>query len=65
MNTDPAIQRTRDARKRISASAGNDPAKLIEYYMWAGVRGRTKANSWNLIEKAPESPHPRVHGSQF
>jgi hypothetical protein len=36
MKTDPAIQRTRDARKRIAASAGNDPVKLI--YMEAQKR---------------------------
>jgi hypothetical protein len=33
MKTDPAIQRTRDARRRISASANDDPAKVVEYYI--------------------------------
>ena len=33
MKTDPAIRRTRDARRDISASAGDDPVKLVEYYI--------------------------------
>ena len=33
MNTDPAIKRTRDARRGISASAGDDPVKVVEYYI--------------------------------
>jgi len=33
MKTDPAIKRTRDARRRISASVADDPAKMVEYYI--------------------------------
>jgi len=33
MRTDPAIERTRDARRRISAGVADDPAKLVEYYI--------------------------------
>lgn len=33
MKTDPAIGRTRDARQGISASAGDDPVKIVEYYI--------------------------------
>ena len=33
MKTDPALERTRDARRRISASVGDDPMKLVEYYI--------------------------------
>lgn len=33
MKIDPAIELTRDARRRISASANDDPAKLVEYYI--------------------------------
>lgn len=33
MKSDPAIQRTRDARRRISASVNDDPAKIVEYYL--------------------------------
>jgi hypothetical protein len=33
MKTDPAIQRTRDARRRISASVNDDAAKIVEYYI--------------------------------
>jgi hypothetical protein len=33
MKSDPAIQRTRDARRRISVSVNDDPAKLVEYYV--------------------------------
>jgi len=33
MNTDPAIKRTRDARRRISVSVADDPAKMVEYYI--------------------------------
>jgi hypothetical protein len=33
MKTDPAIRRTRDARRGISASAGDDPVKIVEYYI--------------------------------
>jgi len=40
--TDPAIQRTRDARKRISAEFGNDPSKLIAYYLKTQKRFGTR-----------------------
>jgi hypothetical protein len=33
METDPAIKRTRDARRNISASVGDDPVKIVEYYI--------------------------------
>jgi hypothetical protein len=33
MKTDPAIERTRDARRRIAASVADDPAKLVAYYI--------------------------------
>jgi hypothetical protein len=33
MKTDPGIERTRDARRRISASVADDPAKMVEYYI--------------------------------
>ena len=33
MKTDPAIKRTRDARRDISASVGDDPVKIVEYYI--------------------------------
>ena len=33
MKSDPAIERIRDARREISASLGDDPAKLVEYYI--------------------------------
>ncbi len=33
MKTDPAIKRTRDARRAISASVGDDPVKIVEYYI--------------------------------
>jgi hypothetical protein len=33
MKTDAAIKRTRDARRDISAGAGDDPVRLVEYYM--------------------------------
>jgi hypothetical protein len=33
MKTDPAIQQTRDARRRISASVNDDPTKIVEYYI--------------------------------
>jgi hypothetical protein len=33
MKSDPAIGRTRDVRRQISASLGNDPAKLVQYYI--------------------------------
>jgi hypothetical protein len=33
MKTDPAIQRTRDARREISASVADDPLKVVEYYI--------------------------------
>ncbi len=33
MKTDPAIRRTRDARRDISARAGDDPVKIVEYYI--------------------------------
>ena len=33
MKTDPAIERTRAARRGISARVADDPAKLVEYYI--------------------------------
>ena len=33
MKTDPAIKRTRDARRGISANVGDDPVKIVEYYI--------------------------------
>ena len=33
MKTDPGIERTRDVRREISASVGDDPAKIVEYYI--------------------------------
>lgn len=33
MKTDPAVKRTRDARRAISAAVAHDPAKLVEYYI--------------------------------
>lgn len=33
MKTDPGIMRTRDARQGISASVGDDPARLVAYYI--------------------------------
>lgn len=32
MKEDPALEAVRDARKRISASVGNDVRKLVQYY---------------------------------
>lgn len=31
MKTDPAIRRTRDARRAVSARLDEDPAKVVEY----------------------------------
>lgn len=33
MKTDPAIRRTRDARRDISASVDDDPVRIVEYYI--------------------------------
>jgi hypothetical protein len=33
MKIDPAIKRTRDARRGISASVADDPVKIVEYYV--------------------------------
>ena len=33
MKTDAGIKPTRDARRRISASVADDPAKLVEHYI--------------------------------
>lgn len=33
MKSDPAIERTRAARRHISASVADDPAKLVAYYI--------------------------------
>ena len=33
MKIDAAIRRTRDARRGISASVGDDPVKIVEYYI--------------------------------
>lgn len=33
MQPDPGLQPTREVRERISRDFGNDPRRLIEYYM--------------------------------
>jgi hypothetical protein len=33
MKTDPGLQPTRDIRERISRNQGNDPRRLVEYYI--------------------------------
>lgn len=33
MRTDPGLQATREVRQRISRELGNDPRRLVEYYM--------------------------------
>jgi hypothetical protein len=33
MKPDPGLQPTRDIRLRISRDLGNDPRRLVEYYM--------------------------------
>jgi hypothetical protein len=33
MKNDPAIERTRRARLQISNAFGNDPTKLVQYYI--------------------------------
>ena len=33
MQPDPGLQPTREVRKRISRGLGNDPRRLVEYYM--------------------------------
>jgi hypothetical protein len=33
MKTDPAIERTRDARRLISTSVADDPARMVNYYI--------------------------------
>jgi hypothetical protein len=33
MKTDPAIKRTCDARRSISAAVGDDPAMMVTYYI--------------------------------
>lgn len=38
MKSDPAIKRTRDARQQISSSVGDDPVRMVEYYI--AIQGR-------------------------
>ncbi len=33
MKPDPGLQATRDIRQKISRELGNDPRRLVEYYM--------------------------------
>ena len=33
MKSDPGLQPTRDVRERISRDHGNDPRRLVEYYI--------------------------------
>ncbi|MEE8586798.1 MAG: hypothetical protein V3T83_18300 [Acidobacteriota bacterium] len=33
MKTDPGLEATREVRKRISREHGNDPRRLVEYYI--------------------------------
>jgi hypothetical protein len=38
MKSDPAIERIRDARRKISARLGNNPTRLVEYYIETQTR---------------------------
>lgn len=62
MKTDPAIERTRDARRRISASVADDPAKLVEYYIEMqkrfGVRIRRGPTDGQQSDEGPAEHGP-------
>jgi hypothetical protein len=59
MKTDPAIQRTRDARQRISSSVGDDPARMVEYYI--KIQGRFAARLRHGASHAPADDAPAEH----
>ena len=42
MKDDPTIQAVRDARRRISATVGHDPRKLVEHYRRLQERHRER-----------------------
>jgi hypothetical protein len=54
MKTDLAIARTRDARRQISASCGDDPAKLIDHYI------RIQARFGDRLRHAPKGAEQNV-----
>ena len=62
MSTDPGMQATRDVRERISREFGNDPRRLVEYYMEYQRkfvnRLRPPPNSAGAAEQAGEAGRP-------
>jgi hypothetical protein len=50
MKEDPTIDAIREARRKISASVGHDPRKLVEHY-----RARQKRYRERLVSRASET----------
>lgn len=64
MKTDLGLQPTRDVRERISREHGNDPQRLVEYYMkyqrkFAG-RLRPPPEQDGAAERADATDRPAV-----
>ena len=66
MKTDPAITRTRDARQDISASAGHDPVRIVEYYIEMQKRfaGRLRLGPGDGLETANMAEHQLAADAQ-
>jgi hypothetical protein len=60
MKNDPAIEQTRDARRRISASVADDPARMVDYYIEMQKRFtvRLRSGPADAYEGAAEQPLP-------
>ncbi|HHK42625.1 MAG TPA: hypothetical protein ENJ50_09435 [Planctomycetaceae bacterium] len=54
MQTDPGLQPTRDIRVRISRNHGNDPRRLVEYYIEFQRRFAERLRPPPKREEAPE-----------
>lgn len=59
MKTDPAISKTRDARRAISASVGDDPVKIVEYYiqMQKKFAARLRSGPADALEDGEMTEH--------
>lgn len=66
MKTDPAIRRTRDARRGISASTGDDPVKIVEYYIEMQKRfgARLRLGPGDAREDGGMAEHQRAADAQ-
>ena len=70
MKPDPGLEPTREVRRSISREHGNDPRRLVEYYMeyqrrfgerlrWAGAPDREPKGTAEHADPADDTPRRR------